>query len=112
MRNELRKISKQIIMELFSEADTDVENRKECSCNKEFSTGAMHKGFYEQEFEKDELIGKRLGKLTVIQRLKEKVHDNFQYLCLCTCGKYTVVRKGNFTKHDHPTHSCGKCDRE
>ena len=100
------------MLELFCETDIDSNEKEQCSCNKKFNTGAAHNGFYNQEFDKDELIGKRFGKLIVIQRLAEKIHDNFQYLCLCECGRYTVVRKGNLTKHDHPTHSCGKCNRE
>jgi predicted SprT family Zn-dependent metalloprotease len=64
--------------------------------------------YYKPIYKPDELVGKKIGKLKIIQKLPIKLQENFQYLCLCECNRYTIVRKGNLTKK-RPTQSCGKC---
>lgn len=52
-----------------------------------------------------DLTGKRFGKLSVIERAKENIHDRPAWVCKCDCGKTAIVfgtslRNGN-------TKSCG-----
>ncbi|MEG0998005.1 MAG: hypothetical protein RSF13_03110 [Clostridiales bacterium] len=55
---------------------------------------------------KEDLIGKRIGNLEILELLPEKKNENFEYRCKCDCGNYINVRKGNLTKK-RPTKSCG-----
>ena len=58
-----------------------------------------------------DLIGKKFGRLTVIERLKEKKYGKqVTWLCKCDCGKETIVTTGSLTSHN--TTSCGCYMRE
>lgn len=52
------------------------------------------------------LIGQRFGKLTVVEKTKERRHGNVVWLCQCDCGNYTYVRTGDL-RSNHYTQSCG-----
>ncbi len=54
-----------------------------------------------------DLTGQRFGKLTVLQRDKNKQRQT-TWLCQCDCGKQTVVLSGNLKSGN--TQSCG-CSR-
>lgn len=55
-----------------------------------------------------DLTGKKFGKLTVIKRTHNSVHNAAQWVCICDCGKTVVVNSNNLrTGH---TKSCG-CSR-
>lgn len=60
-----------------------------------------------------DLIGKRLGMLTVVKRVPDKIFDSgqkhTQYFCQCDCGN-TVIVLGNNLRNGH-TQSCG-CFRQ
>lgn len=53
----------------------------------------------------DNLVGKRFGKLTVIERAGESKSGNVKWLCECDCGNKTIV-VGSFLKNGN-TRSCG-----
>lgn len=50
-------------------------------------------------------IGKRYGKLTVIEKLDRRKHNTSVYLCICDCGNFKKVNINNL----HTVHikSCG-----
>lgn len=50
-----------------------------------------------------DLTGQRFGKLVVQKLAVDEVNKPKKWLCLCDCGKETVVRGGNL----HRTKSCG-----
>lgn len=52
----------------------------------------------------DEMIGKRFGKLTVIEGLPHKEVYNAKYRCICDCGNYVNVSRANLLQG---TKSCG-----
>lgn len=56
-----------------------------------------------------DLVGKRFGKLTVIERFQSKIYPSgggaVVYLCLCECGNQKEVLAGNL-RRGHTT-SCG-----
>lgn len=56
---------------------------------------------------KDDLIGQKYGKLTVI---KEHPSRKYHYICQCDCGNTSVVMKYNLLRGG--TSSCGKCKRK
>jgi hypothetical protein len=53
-----------------------------------------------------DLTGKRFGKLTVIKRTENGSGQKPQWLCLCDCGKSTIVR-GDHLRSGWHTMSCG-----
>ena len=53
-------------------------------------------------------IGKRFGKLTVIEQVI--VNDSVMYKCQCDCGNTTIVKAGNLTSGN--TQSCGCLEKE
>mgnify|MGYP007038196624 CR=1 FL=1 len=72
---------------------TDLKTGKKKSC-----------GCYRKAFRVHDLTGKRFGKLTVLKKVNNHGHG-IEWLCLCDCGKQTIVRSdGLVTGH---TTSCG-----
>jgi hypothetical protein len=53
----------------------------------------------------NDLIGMRFGRLTVIKRTELKKHKELTWLCVCDCGKETIVTTGHLKNGD--TKSCG-----
>lgn len=51
------------------------------------------------------LIGQRFGKLIVLKRVKKNKSINLLWLCVCSCGKRTIVMSKNLRKGN--TKSCG-----
>jgi hypothetical protein len=51
------------------------------------------------------LIGKRYGKLTVVERTHSTKSGESVWICLCDCGKSTTVTGSNLTTEN--TKSCG-----
>lgn len=51
------------------------------------------------------LVGKKYGKLTVIERAENDRFDQVQYKCLCDCGGITIVSASNL--RNGITNSCG-----
>ena len=52
-----------------------------------------------------DLIGRRFGRLTVIDLLDDR--SPYRYLCHCECGNDKVVRRGNLLRKEGSTVSCG-----
>lgn len=60
---------------------------------------------------KIKMIGKKFGRLTVLEELKERTKSReIKYKCLCDCGKYTNVR-GSLLRNGE-IKSCGCLQRE
>lgn len=61
-----------------------------------------------------DLTGQRFGKLTVIERAKDKIlssgRTGVQWLCKCDCGNETIVLASNLVKGN--TQSCGLCNEK
>lgn len=55
----------------------------------------------------DEMIGKKFGKLTVLERVENNKNREKRYLCECECGNRKIITKNNLL-HNH-TKSCGRC---
>lgn len=55
----------------------------------------------------DNLIGKKYGKLTVVEKTKKRQGKNIVWKCLCECGNYTDVSGGRLKTGN--TKSCGLC---
>lgn len=64
--------------------------------------------------EREDITGKRFGRLTVIKYDHDDIHRNSYWLCECDCGNKTVVTRGDLTSGN--TTSCGcyqiECIRE
>ena len=56
----------------------------------------------------DEMIGRKFGKLTVLERVENAKDNNKQYLCECDCGN-KVKKTGSLLKNGKTT-KCGHCD--
>ena len=56
------------------------------------------------------LIGQRFGRLVVTKRYLNSYTDKTRWLCVCDCGKETVVFGTNLTRG--LTHSCGCLNKE
>ena len=54
-----------------------------------------------------DLVGKRFGKLTVIEKLKANSHGEMTWLCVCDCGN-TKVTTSNKLTHGY-TIQCKRC---
>ena len=59
---------------------------------------------------KNNLIGKRFGKLTVIEETPKRINRCIVWRCLCDCGEYTEVRSTSLTSGH--TCSCGCLQKE
>lgn len=55
--------------------------------------------------EKEDIGGKKFGKLTVIRKSEKRSNGHVMWECLCECGNSTYVRKGNLLNGS--TLSCG-----
>lgn len=60
--------------------------------------------------ERENIIGKRFGRLTVIDFVRVDEHRNSYWLCECDCGTRTIVTRGGLTSGN--TTSCGCFNRE
>ena len=61
--------------------------------------------------EKESLIGRRFGKLTVIRRAEPKnKYKQVYYECRCDCGNTTVVRKGHLVSGETTSCGCSKSE--
>lgn len=56
----------------------------------------------------DEMIGKKFGKLTVLERVENSSGRQKRYLCECKCGNRKIIIKSSLV-HGR-TKSCGKCN--
>lgn len=56
-----------------------------------------------------DLIGKRFGKLTVIEKLDYTYQGNKMWKCKCDCGKEFDVSTARLTRKNKSVKSCGKC---
>lgn len=56
------------------------------------------------------LIGKKYGRLTVIEFSNVDKYRKSKYKCLCECGKYTIINKDKLTSGH--TKSCGCIKQE
>ena len=54
---------------------------------------------------KEDLTGRKFGRLTVISETAERKHGGVVWLCKCDCGNYTRVRSQSLKRGD--TRSCG-----
>ena len=54
-----------------------------------------------------DLVGKKIGKLYVIEKTKEKEKSNheYKYRCICDCGKEKLIRGSNLKSNN--SKSCG-----
>ncbi len=83
---------------------------KSCGClNKELSkTKGERKGI--------DLVGKRFGRLIVVERKDNKIDNKGKseriWLCKCDCGNETSVRSGSLLRKKQPTRSCGCLNSE
>jgi len=57
----------------------------------------------------EELVGRRFGKLLVIERKENSKAGSVRWLCRCDCGKTSIVQANNLKKGS--TQSCG-CYKE
>jgi hypothetical protein len=59
----------------------------------------------------DDIIGKKFGRLTVIERVEDKVTKNGthlrQFLCECECPEHNRITVGGYTLTSGHTKSCG-----
>lgn len=55
----------------------------------------------------NDLSGKRLGKLLVIERDFSKDYPRPYFLCKCDCGKTKTICSSNLTRSTRPSRSCG-----
>lgn len=58
-------------------------------------------------YRRQDLTGKKLGKLLVVERMRK--NGKTFYRCQCDCGNETTVVSYSLTDKKHPTRSCGKC---
>lgn len=58
---------------------------------------------------KQDLTGKRFGKLTVLHEA-EKIGEKVHWMCICDCGNLKSVSTRHLTKGD--TKSCGLCEHD
>ena len=72
-------------------------NTKSCGCRKHGP-------------ERENIIGKRFGRLTVVDFDHNDVHRNSYWLCECDCGNKTIVTRGSLISGN--TTSCGCYNKE
>lgn len=73
------------------------------------SCGCFHSEKIRKHTKPLDLIGKKYGKLTVIDFAYNKNHANY-WKCKCECGNTTIVSTGNINKKNGGTKSCG-CEK-
>lgn len=80
-----------------------------CDCGNEITvlSGNLLKGNTKSCgcIQKNDLTGKRYGKLFVVERLEADEHGDTAYLCKCDCGNEIIVRQSNLVRGHHT--SCG-----
>jgi hypothetical protein len=59
-----------------------------------------------------EMIGKKFGKLTVIEYVRTVNVNGILWKCSCECGEHVNVYRRNLTKKQSPTKSCGCLRKE
>ena len=59
-----------------------------------------------------DLIGKKFGKLTVLERDLNKKGNGAYWICQCDCGTIKTIRGSNLTASNNPTRSCGCLAKE
>lgn len=57
-----------------------------------------------------DLVGKRFGRLLILEEIQERKHDGKQYRCKCDCGNTCIVQSYNLKKG--LTKSCGCLAKE
>ncbi len=57
-----------------------------------------------------DLIGKKFGKLTVVNFWGDAKGD-IKWNCLCDCGAYKIILQRSLTRIKRRTESCGRCKR-
>lgn len=60
--------------------------------------------------EKDNIIGRKFGRLTVIEKTNLRQSGHVLWECRCDCGNTVVVRKNSFVSKS--TQSCGCMKKE
>ena len=55
-----------------------------------------------------DLVGKKIGKLYVIEKTKEKEKSNheYKYRCICDCGKEKLIRGSNLKSNNSKPCGC------
>lgn len=80
-----------------------------CDCGNEITvlSGNLLKGNTKSCgcIQKNDLTGKRYGKLLVFERLEAGEHGDTAYLCKCDCGNEIIARQSNLVRGHHT--SCG-----
>lgn len=56
---------------------------------------------------KKRLIGKRFGRLVVLEATDKRISGDIVWKCKCDCGNITYVSTGNLEAKEHFTASCG-----
>lgn len=59
-----------------------------------------------------DMLGQKIGKLTIIQRDKTKKGQAAYWICKCQCGNIVSVRGSNLRNKNNPTQSCGCLAKE
>lgn len=54
-----------------------------------------------------DMIGQKIGKLTVLKRDYTKTQQAAYWMCQCECGNIVSIRGSNLRDKNHPTQSCG-----
>ena len=94
----------QRIIELSKLGVTQVQIAKEINCSRSTIYRFLKK-YKEEPFEpKDDLIGKKFNKLTILSQAPS-IKGKIQYYCQCDCGRKTTVSKQHLL-NGH-TKSCG-----
>ena len=53
------------------------------------------------------LVGQKIGRLTVIERVDKDKHGNIRYLCHCECGNTNYIVTGSHLRSSRIIKSCG-----
>ena len=54
-----------------------------------------------------DLTGQKFGRLTVLERDKERVGGKAYWICQCDCGNITSLIEGSSLRKENGTRSCG-----
>lgn len=112
-----RKFGKLTVIERAENKGTKTMWRCICDCGKELETYAsdLKKGHTKSCgcLTKKDLTGKRVGRLTVLEKTDKKYRDGcFLWKCVCDCGNYTYVPTVNLNKEDIKSCGCKRFDKE
>lgn len=79
------------------------------TCGVTKSCGCLHSDITSKQMRKEDMSGKKFGKLTVIKWLpieeRKSEYKYYPYLCLCDCGNYTQAKRDDLIKGNKL--SCG-----